>query len=223
MKTKKILATIMAVGMTLAMVLNMTGCDAFNSPIKKYKDVIEDMDFENVDGHEYRKLDTEDGDFEDGVYAISSKSRDFKGMVDDFSYADITGSELSSVLVARKWVEEDDNSSNFSVYVFQYKNEDDAEDFFDDLDEVLGEDTERFDFWNDYGDFEVEADDEYYLLAGYVEMDNVERYLRVVAYRDGKTVVVARAVSQGKDAEDYVDLMDDFCDGADIENPGDLL
>ncbi|MCQ2529181.1 MAG: hypothetical protein MJ108_08730 [Saccharofermentans sp.] len=223
MKTKKILATTMAVGMTLSMTLGMTGCAAISNPLKKYTNVLDDMDFEKVDAQDYRKMDEEDGDFEDGAYALSNNARYFKGLVGDFTYADITGSELASVLAARKWVEDEDHSSNFSVYILQYKNEDDAEDFFDDLDELLGEDTEYFDFWRDYGDFEAESDDDYYLLAGYVETDKVERYLRVVAYRDGKTVVVARAVSQGDDAEDFVDLMDDFCDGADLENPSDLL
>lgn len=223
MKTKKILATTMAIGMTLSMSMSMTGCAAISNPLKKYTNVLDDMDFEKVDAQDYRKMDEEDGDFEDGAYALSNNARYFKGLVGDFTYADITGSELASVLAARKWVEDEDHSSNFSVYILQYKNEDDAEDFFDDLDELLGEDTEYFDFWRDYGDFEAESDDDYYLLAGYVETDKVERYLRVVAYRDGKTVVVARVVSQGDDAEDFVDLMDDFCDGADLENPSDLL
>lgn len=220
-----------AVGMTFSFMMGMTGCaqikksfeKSLKNPLEKYASVLEDMDFEEVEDREYRRLDKEDGDFEDGVFALSDIPKNFEGLVGDFTYSDVNGNELYSVLAARQWVEDDDHSSNFSVFVFQYEDEDDAEDFFEDLEETLGEDTDYFNFWVDYGDFEVSTDDDYYLVAGYSDVSGVEHFLRIVAYIDGDTVVVARTVSQGRGGEDFVELMDDFCDGADLENPGDLL
>lgn len=202
---KKVVAAVMA-GM---MVMALGGCSTLLGPQlgeKKAISVFEDtLDAEEIDPEDLIESIEENDyeDVEDGVWAKMDKSDSkdaVKAMQLNAFMAEAKHVESSLVYLKTNPLYEEDRYA-FFMTVLEFKDVDDADDFFDDT----------IDLWEETSD-DVEFDDEDKLTQAYVclEDDDLEVYAGV--YKNGNKVLYVVNIN----AEDD---LDDACEAFNVNSP----
>lgn len=219
MKTKKIIAVVM----TASMLMSLAAC-SFGNKTKKFVNYAEDLGYEEVESKEYTKLDKKDGDLEDGCYSVATNKDDIKKLLKKVD-ADVKADDLTALFFASQEEEneEKDEFNSFGFFVMEFKNEDDAEEFFEDYSDEFDEQFDRLESYSSYGDMEQDDDDNFYMFAVDVDIYGSNMSMRTAIYLDGKEVICVISKGYYSDADDYTDLLDDFCKEFDLESPSDLL
>lgn len=211
MKTKKLLA----LGISAAMLLSLAGCGS--SSAKKYSKALDKIGFEEIKGDE---LDDFEDYQEDGFYASTTNPDD----IEDFCKATdmMDEDDVSSLLVAMR---SSDAGDIFMFMSVDFKDEDAASDFMDDMITMFGEDEASNEGMSDYVTLEYDKKDDSYQLAYIFDASEYDVYME--EYMDiqvsGKSVTVFVVLTMSADASDYIDDMETFYKEIGSKSPSSLL
>ncbi len=209
---------IAAVAMTAVMLFGMTACSL--NKTSKYTKVLDKMKFTELKGKDINDFE----DYaEDGCYAVVNDRKNIKSVSDyitDSVDVDLDG--LRVVVAAAQLDEEAD--AQFYAYVFQFKSDKDAKSFFEDYSDFWEDEvSDSEDLLSSFGDLESEFGKSQSLVALSVSFLGESMDTRVGIYLDGSVVIVVASNGTSDAGEDCADLVTDFCDGAGLDDPSDLL
>lgn len=216
MKLRKVLS----ISVIAALMLGIAGC---GPKTKKYTDILDDMDFEAVEYKEFKDCEEEEGDFEDGLYVVTTEEKEIRKLFKNTEFDIDPDDVVSAVFAQQSVVDSEDNMSNFGAYVISFANADAAEDCFDDMVDQMEDALEAFESFESFGDIDQDDDDGMYIYAADFNIAGNIMSVRMGCYLDGKDVIGVLTVAYMGDADDFCDLVDDFCDALGYELPGDLL
>ncbi|MCQ2532573.1 MAG: hypothetical protein MJ093_07700 [Saccharofermentans sp.] len=215
MNKKKITATILAAGM----LLSMTGCSEILDKASK-KSANQSAFIEAVEEIGFDKHKDKSDDIEDGAYMTVKTKDAFEDFFEDFDFDEPDAKEIDRLTYALKVTKnkETKKKNQFVAFLCEFKDEDEAEDFFDGIIEFYEGTMEEYDgFYNvDYG---YDMDDDYLYMAAEDEQGQV----RIAVVIDDTSVYYVMCIAYTDDADDYVDLVDDLCDELDFEKPSQYL
>lgn len=214
MKTRKIISATLCA----TLVFGMTGCDFLKDSTQKQKkefiDVLEDLDFVE---YERKK------DLKTGVYASITDADDIEDFFDLFTFPTPDEDDVARLSYGFREEEDGDYLNQLAVTLTQFKDEDDAEDFYEDLLDFyvgLAEQGEGS-IYTDVG-YSDEDDEEYYLAINIDENGEIAQ-VRITLHRDDECVYFILCLAYNDNAEDYVDLADSISKKLGFDKPSSYL
>lgn len=212
-----------------AMALSMTACgkSKLDKQAEKLTEILEDMDYEEIDQKKAtKKLDDLDADW-DGFYTKFDAKEGIKaiGILDKKSAKDVT-----DLYVASHKIIEDGSKNAMFVYVFEYKDEDTAEDYYDDFVDEASDTINDFKDSMEYAGDDVEIefyddeDDDHYKGFVSVAMDEIDldMFMSYDILLDGNTITYILFGTNVSGGDEIADEYEDFYDAWDDESPMDL-
>lgn len=206
-----------------ALAFGCVGC-SLGTPkeIQKFLDVSRDNGFVKYE----KKKDAKDP----GAYQINIKSSSIEEIVDaiadDFESSGIPvpdADDLQNISTAQKI---EDDSNNFFAIMYVFEDEDDAEDMMEEcVDFTLSTviDAESMTWYYDDIDCGYDTDDE--ACYFYFLVDEGGEYLGIsyAMVLEDNTVYVIFGHCDDEDNAEFVELVDDFCDGFGFDQPSDYV
>ena len=207
---KKIISLVLVASFTLG----LTGCSILENGAKRnkkqaeYVEAIEDLGFKKHESNNKK-------DIKKGAYQVINSKSGIEDFFDDFQFDEPDAKDIAKVTMALK--KEDNNQ--FVSFLAEFRDEDDAEDYFGDICEFYEDLYEKYE--NQYGiEAGFDSDDEYLYLAA---TDNSDGELNVAIVLDGYNVYYIIATISDSDDYDYIELVADLCDSLGFDNPEDYL
>lgn len=218
MNTKKIAS----VALATTMVFSLAGCSAMSETQKEYASALDSVGYTKISPNDSE--DKYNDNIEDGLYLTVTKKSDLKDFCKILGAGD--ADDMKSLFMGLRQTDDD---SIFKVAVFEFGDEDLAEDFFDELIDCevdsfkdLGMTMEELsNFLGD--DFAInDEEDDLWQVAYSIDMAmKVEGYAEVRL--DGTAVIWIEAVAFEDDIDTIIGDMDDFYDEMDTDSPKELL
>lgn len=221
MKLRKITSIVL----TCIIAVNLAGCG--NKPYNEdYVSILSDMGFKEVDVKTYTGLDDHEGDLEGGKFCVATEDKDIVKLERETHAIYADADDLSSIIYAAKIeIRPDYTHKEFGVCILTFKDEEDAENQYEEICGIIGYESGEYGFWETYGEFAYEEEDNYQIIAGeLLYMDDIYSHFRLGLYLNGNEVIYITSGSEDTvNSNRYSNLVDDFCEGAGIANPEELL
>lgn len=226
MKNRKIIAIVLSA----ALALSVTGCSFGNDALKTTRKAIEKIGYVDQEAEDFFDSleDIEEDDWEDGLFSETSDEDLIKEFIDyGQSTFGIKKKNVNKVLFAQEYGYDPGNdfpASTFRVNCIEFKDKDSAEDYFD---RIVDNYEDLDDMFAGYSDealkFETDQDDDYFYMAMELESGFINSSCYVMAIKDGNIVTMMFVSTDGDHNEEFTEMMEDFCDELGYDNPKDLL
>lgn len=219
---------VMAVFLASATIISFAGCSMVNDVIKKTDKALEELGYQEEKAEKYldELEDMEEDDWEDGLFTETDDEKIIKELIDYLpSSFKLKKKNVNKVIFARKYgFEEHITTSSFNVYCFEMKDKDTADDLFDNMVDTY-EDFDKFysGYSEEYLSYDTEVKDDYFAMALELNSPTIVSGTYVCAFKEGKIVTFISVTNNDQESDQFIDMLDDFCDNVGIKNPKDLL
>ena len=210
MKTRKLTALLLA----STMLLSAAGCTIRRSEVQKeYIEALEDVDFVK---HSSNNKD----DIKDGAYTSTKSPEAIEEFFDEckFDTPDEYDVHCLTYALKRNKDKETKKVNYLTSFLIEFKDEDDAEDAFEDIIDFYYDMNDEYDTYYNVENA-IDADDDYFYLFAQDGTTSISVAIVLV----DENIYFIEAQGYGDEMEDYVDLVNDLCDSLGFDNPSDLL
>lgn len=224
MKVKKIVSILLV----SSLAVSISGCSFVNSTYDKTRKAIEKLGIEEEKAEKFfdELEEIDEKDWEDGLFSETSDSKYIKEFI---KYRDsafgLKKTNVNQVLFAQELSFDSGlEVSSFRITCIEFKDEESAEDFFENIIDAYENMDDIFSGYSDDAlDFETDTSDDYFYMALELHSGIISNSCYVVSSIDKNVVTLLVVSTTDDDKDEFVDMMEEFCEEAGYDNPVDLL